>query len=254
MHRYGITEEQLHKRYILSKLKKLSNNIDGIFTHFHSADSDDLSDTKSQSMRFGEIIEFLGKYGINDKTTHLSNSAGSLRLGIGDGDFIRSGISIYGGRPTPKESFSAEIKSAVTIESKIKSIRAIKAGDGTSYSHIWKSDKDTDIATVAIGYGDGMPRCSNIDTKVIINGNLYPIIGRITMDSLIVNIGKDSNISIGDTVTIVGEDGESTITIDELAINCNTISYELFCCFGPLLSREYRLNNEIVSFQPKLIY
>jgi alanine racemase len=254
MRRNGLSESDFGDSEVVENLKKIASQVTAVYTHYHSADGDDLTKTDGQDQLFESLLNRLSDFGISSKLTHSANSAGSLRRGIGDRELIRTGISIYGGRPDPQISFSPEISGAVTIEAKIASIRTIKKDEGVSYGHIWSADSDCQIATVAIGYGDGFPRVATGSCKVIINGVKLPVVGRVTMDSIIVKLSNNFDVEVGELVTIIGKNGDEEITVDELAIDSKTISYELFCVFGSLLSREY-LNDGVVTEKiGKMVY
>lgn len=250
MHRDGIT---IFDDFVLQQLGKIKLKITGIYTHFHSADNEEEITVKLQQRKFYETVDLLKKNGFNFSVIHSSNSAACAYSEIVENEFIRPGILLYGCRPDPKRNIEVDVCEAVQICSKVSTIRLIKKGEGVSYGHIWKSEKDTKIATIPIGYADGFPRAITKTAFVIINGKKYPIVGRITMDYIMVDVGSDE-IKINDKVIIAGKFEKEQITIDELALNANTIGYELLCRFGGLMNHKYISNGEVVSTHTRELF
>jgi alanine racemase len=206
--------------------------LEGVFTHLFAAD--DVPETvPSQVARFEKSIAMLGS---KPKFVHIQNSAGSWRLGRGF-DVVRPGIFLYGGRcggdlPAPKV--------VAQVRARVASIRSLPAGESVSYGGEWKAPCDTVVATLGIGYADGVLRSVKGHAEVLIDGRRYPVVGRVTMDFIMVDLGQTTtSVRVGDVATIIGKDGADEITVDEFAGWAGTISYEVFTGLGSRLCREY---------------
>jgi alanine racemase len=248
MRRDGIMDSQINKNgKVLHELKEVKSLISGCFTHYHSSDSQSLESIILQQSKFRQALSLLRNEGFDFDIIHTSNSGACAYSHIAENEFIRPGVLLYGCRPDPSRNPEVDICEAVRVCSKVGSIREIKKGESVSYGHIWTSEKDTRIAAVPIGYADGFPRAITKTAFVIINDKKYPIVGRVTMDYIMVDIGDD-DININDRVIIAGKSrGEEVIYIDELALNANTIGYELLCRFGGLMNHKYISNGQVIS-------
>lgn len=253
MSRNGLTREQLYDEQILKKLTKLKSSIEGIYTHYHSSDETDQTETVKQQKLFKQLCAHLYDHTINGMI-HASNSGGSLRYPLGNEHLIRAGIALYGCSPNsaiPDKSLTE----AVTIYSEVTSIREIPARQGVGYGHSWHAPEKTRIATISLGYANGLPRSlSNKGYKVNINGHTYSQVGRVTMDYCLVDIGLESSVSVGDTVTFCDAFLDDTLSVDSLAVYANTIGYEVLCRFGQGLRREYLRNGTIISSDERSIF
>ncbi len=206
--------------------------LEGAFTHLFAAD--ERPDTVAlQHVRFLSALEMLG---CEPRFVHAQNSAGSWRLDQVF-DLARPGIFLYGGRcgaDLPKPRVVAQVRSRVA------SIRTLPPGESVSYGGEWCAHRETAVATLGIGYGDGVKRSVKGRASVLINGLRYPIVGRVTMDFIMVDLGSaQTRVRVGDMATIIGEDGGAEITVDEFAEWAGTISYEILTGLGSRLHREY---------------
>ncbi len=202
--------------------------LEGAFTHFHSADAD-AGSVREQWARFQQALACLGR---RPALIHAANSAGIWRLGERL-DLVRPGVFLYGGRagghaPLPK--------AVAAVRARVVSTRRLHAGDSVSYGAEWRAGRDTCIATLGIGYADGIPRSVLGRAHVLLHGRPCPMVGRVTMDMLMV---EAEGAAPGDVATLVGSDGESAITLDEFAGWAGTISYEILTGLGSRLPREY---------------
>ena len=236
MHRDGIIDGNINE--VLHELKEIKSKITGVYTHYHSSDNENQESVRLQQKRFHNAVDLLLKNGFNFNIIHSSNSGACVYSQIAENEFVRPGVLLYGCLPDPSRNPEIGVQEAVKICSKVTSVRQIKKGEGVSYGHIWTSGKDTKIAAVPIGYADGFPRAITKTAFVIINGKKHPIVGRITMDYIMVDIGDDE-IKINDKVIIKD--------IDELAMNASTIGYELICRFGGLMNHKYISNGQVIS-------
>jgi len=252
MHRDGILcEDILSSSEVMRELKEIRQGVSGVYTHYHSSDSEEQGSVVLQQNKFKDAVSALKNEGFNFEIIHSSNSGACAYSGIAENEFIRPGILLYGCRPDSGRNPEINIKEAAKICSEICGIRKIKKGDGVSYGHTWKAEKDTQIATIAMGYADGFPRVLTTTgaTRFAVKGlsEHFPIVGRITMDYIMIDIGNNAEINIGDEVCLAG-------TIDELAINVRTIGYELLCKFGGLMNRKYISGSKTVGVSKRELY
>lgn len=216
----------------VKKISRLPNvNLEGLFSHFACADSKDRSATDAQLKLFRDFSKRLEDGGVHIPIKHICNSAGLL-TGCEQFDMVRLGIIMYGLYPEKwVDDGSVDIKPAMRIVSHIIHIKDVPAGTGVSYGHTYFTKEKTRIATVCIGYADGYQRALSNKGRVLINGDFAPIIGRVCMDQLMVDVTGLKNANVGDKVTLLGKDGENTITPEEIAELTGTVNYEVVCQF-----------------------
>ncbi|MBA3892634.1 MAG: alanine racemase [Gemmatimonadales bacterium] len=204
---------------------------EGIFTHFHSADSDPAS-AATQWHRFQAVLSLLPR---RPKLVHASNSAAALGGRTYAGDLARPGIFLYGGRAG---AAAPEPRRVAALRARVVAVRHVAAGESVSYGATWRASKRTTIATLGLGYADGLPRAAALKAgagrRVELRGRAVPIVGRVTMDMCMVAV-DDGEVSVGDVATIFG----GIISLDEQAAESGTISYELLTSLGLRLPRRY---------------
>jgi alanine racemase len=256
MHRDGIMYDWIlnGNTEFVEKLVKLKSVINGVYTHFHSSDSKKQKSVVLQQNNFKKAISALQNAGFNFDIIHASNSGACAYSNVGENEYIRPGTLLYGCRPDPNRDTGIDVYEAVKICSRISSVRYVKKGQGVSYGNIWKAPENTKIATIQIGYADGFPRVISKTAFVIIKGKKYPVVGRITMDYIMANIGSETEINVGDEVVIAGKSDNLQISVDELAQNARTIGYELMCKFGGLMNHKYILNGQVISFHKRELF
>ena len=218
MHRLGITPEELISTYKdLSASDNVSDNII-IATHFSCADDLENDFTSTQLSRIKNAMKDLS---VN---TSFCNSAGLIGWPQTRADWNRLGIMLYGGSPfsAPKGGTS-KLRQVMTLKSEIIALRTIKIGETVGYAATWKADRQTVIATVAIGYGDGYPLNASNGTPVLIRGKRCPMAGRVSMDMITIDVTDLPLVELGDEVILWSKD----LSIDEIAKCAGTISYEL---------------------------
>ena len=214
----------------LDKLDGLS--IEGIASHLSSSDEDETF-TLQQITSFQNTIEKLGGIG-KFKWRHLSNSGGILGYVNHCCNLVRPGLMIYGISPIP--SYQEKLRNVMSLKSRVTLVRTVPAGHSISYGRTYVTKQATRIATVGIGYGDGYPRhVSGKNAEVWIRGKRHPIIGRVTMDQIIVRLTDDSDIECGDEVELFGQN----IPAKEVALLADTIVWELFTGITPRVERLY---------------
>ncbi len=224
------------------KIKSFENIlIEGIYSHLSSADEANALDPKSitqlQRLKFNEILEQINFDRNNEIKIHLANSAGMLINKDFHFHMVRVGLSMYGYSPLDKIDENLSLKPALFLKAKVAFIRTIDPGVGVSYGGKFVSHRKTNLAVLSIGYADGVPRNLSGKINVIHNDKLYPQVGSITMDQMMVDITGSSEIKVGSTMVLLGSDGDKTISPLEWARKSNTISWEILCSFKNRLPR-----------------
>lgn len=238
MHRVGAAPEDavgLAKSAVAAGLE-----VEGVWTHFAVADEPDRDDryTERQVERFDECVAELARAGIEPELVHASNSAGGLLAGASY-DMVRGGIAVYGYEPNPARPSGAALRPALTLAARVSHVKRLPAGEAVSYGLRYRLTRPSWVATVPLGYADGVPRrLSAVGGQVLIGGERRPIAGTVTMDQLMVDCGDDA-VEVGDGVVLIGEQGNERITADEWAERLDTISYEILCGISPRVPRVY---------------
>jgi alanine racemase len=216
--------------------------VEGIFSHFANSTDSDLSYSYLQLERFNDALAFAKKSGFEIPIKHISNSGGILQLPEADFDLVRPGIMLFGIYPAKEIKRTVEVKPALTWKSKVVYFKVIKPNHPVGYGMTWKSDRQIRAVTTPVGYGDGYFRSMTGKAEVLINGRRYPVIGRISMDQIVVNIGNDSAYN-NDEVVLIGKQGESQITVYDLAEWADTIPYEILTNINTRVPRVYSLKS-----------
>jgi alanine racemase len=232
---------------VIEKIYKLENVVlEGIFTHFAKADEYDKNSAKKQFDEYEAFVEKLEERGISIPIKHCANSAAIMELPYTSLNMSRLGIAIYGLYPSDEVSREVKLKQAMSLHSHVIYVKEIEKGAGISYGHTFIADRKMKIATIPLGYGDGYFRNLSNKGVVLIKGKRVPIVGRVCMDQFMVDVtGMD--VAIGDEVTLLGQDGEEYLSVDEIAKLAGTFNYELVCDLGKRVPRVYTYNNEIVG-------
>lgn len=220
---------------------------EGIFTHF--AVSDEGADGDAFTMRqygcFKEMIESLLRMDIDFEYRHCANSAAIEDFAMSYLDMVRAGIILYGLEPSSAVRKKGNLKPALQLKSVVSHVKKIPAGSTVSYGRTFTADSDMYLATVPIGYADGYyRRFADAGAALLLRGKRCPIVGRVCMDQLMINLGGMSDVKIGETVTIIGSDGDEFIGADELAALSKTINYEIVCSIGARVPRIYLQNGK----------
>ena len=208
-----------------------------IYSHLATADDPNPTMMKLQQTRFAEAIAKLKFQGIVPPKLHLANSAATLSDRAFHYDFVRVGLALYGLYPAPHLRSSVELKPILQVKARITQVKKITAGTGVSYGHKFTAPRDMAIAVVGIGYADGVPRNLSNRLQVLVCGQLVPQIGTITMDQLMLDVSNIPNLQPGEIVTLIGQDGNQSITAEDWANALNTISWEILCGFKHRLPR-----------------
>ena len=210
---------------------------EGCFTHFHSADEPSLDSADEQHRRFLRAVERLPAAPEGaPRVLHTSNSAAALRRAGYGGDLVRPGIFLYGGRAGP----GTTPEPVAALRARVALVRQVEAGATVGYGATHTARRPERWGTLAIGYGDGLPRnLSPAGGEALVRGRRVPIVGRISMDVTVVDLTDVPDARPGDAATLVGRDGDEEIRVDEVAARCGTISYEILTGLGRRLPRVY---------------
>ena len=209
---------------------------EGCYTHFHSADAADPGSMQEQWGRFRRALAELRGVAPERLLVHVANSAASLRAHGFDADFGRPGIFLYGGQAGPGTTPAP----VASVRARVSLVREVPAGTTLGYSAEYVARDAQRWGTLAIGYGDGVPRALwRGGGEVLVHGRRVPIIGRISMDATTIDLTSVPDAVAGDVATLIGRDGEEEITVDQVAARCGTISYEILTGLTPRLPRVY---------------
>ena len=206
-----------------------------VYSHFATADDSDRRFMQLQTQRFQQVITSLKSEGIYPPHIHICNTAAMLCDRHIHYDIVRTGLGIYGLYPAPHLKNTVDLQPALTVKARITQVKAITAGTSVSYGRSFIAPQDMTMATVAIGYADGVPRGLSNRIQVSVNGHKVEQIGTITMDQCAINVTDVPNVHVGDVVTFLG--GASQNTADDWANLLNTISWEVLCGFKHRLPR-----------------
>ena len=234
---------------VIERITKLPGlKIEGIYTHFARADESDLSDSREQVERFKQFLKKLEDKGIQMPLIHMANSAGTMGLPQSHKSFVRIGISSYGLYPSNEVDKSAvSLTPVLSLKSHIILLKEIEAGQAVSYGGTFIADQRMKVATIPVGYGDGYPRSLSGKGRVIIRGHYAPIIGRVCMDLFMVDVSHIDGVTDGDTVTLIGRDGDCEVSADEIAELTGTINYEVTCQLGKRIPRVYHMDGKVTE-------
>ncbi len=224
----------------IKKISQLENiEINGIFTHFACADEKDKTSCNTQKQLYLGFLEKIAANGIKIPVRHMDNSAGIIDYNSDFLDMVRVGIMTYGLYPSEEVNKAGfRLDPALEIISRVTFVKKVPAGFKVSYGSTYTTDKDTEIATVSIGYGDGYPRSLSNKGRVLINGKFAKIIGRVCMDQMMVDV-TGMGVKQGDRVVVVGKDGENFISVEEVADASGSFNYEFCCCINMRVPRVY---------------
>ena len=215
--------------------------VEGAFTHFARADEVDKGPAREQLSQFTEFLEKAERLvGREIPVKHCSNSAGILTMPEANLSVVRAGITMYGLSPSEevtKDSFS--LRPVLSLKSSLVYCKEVEAGTPVSYGGTYVTTKRTRIATVPVGYGDGYPRSLSNKGYVLIRGKRARILGRVCMDQFMVDVTEIDDISEGDTVTLIGTDGEHEISVEEVAELSHSFNYEYVCGISARVPRKY---------------
>ena len=238
---------------IIKEFAALNNiEIDGMFTHFACADSKDKASVNRQIERFTNFVAKVKSEGVSLPIVHCYNSASIVDFDKPLFDMVRCGIITYGLEPSDEVSkTNIKLQKVMSIKSHVAYVKKVGAGFTVSYGSTYVTDKETEIATIPVGYGDGYPRTLSNKGTVLIGGHFAKIIGRVCMDQFMVDV-TGLGVSRGDEVILMGSDGENSITAEEIGDLSGRFNYELVCDINKRVPRVYIKNGEIIAVDDAL--
>lgn len=240
------TEKSLKEVEEISKLENIK--IKGIFTHFSSADEKDKEYTHLQISKFNNFIQVLEDRGIELGCKHVSNSAAILDLEEANYDAVRPGIILYGYYPSSEVNRKKiKLMPALTLKSQIVHVKTLAKGEYISYGRKFRTERESIIATLPIGYADGYTRALYGKALVIVNGQLAPIVGRICMDQCMIDVTDVGPAKVGDEVILLGKEKDVKFDADDIAEVLDTINYEIVCMIGRRVPRVYKNHGKVTK-------
>ena len=249
MGRIGITPDEEGLEFVRFLIEHPELEVEGIFTHFAKSDETDKTSANHQLELFQDFIKKIQtELGITIPVKNCSNSAAILEMPQANMDMVRAGITTYGLYPSEEVSKDiVPLRAAMSLYSHIVYCKTIHSGQSVSYGGLFTAQKDTRVATIPVGYGDGYPRSLSGKGYVLIHGKKAPILGRVCMDQFMVDISEIPEAMDGDKVTLLGMDGTERITAEELGELSGRFNYEFVCDLGKRIPRVYIQHGEITE-------
>jgi len=215
-----------------------SISFEGVFTHFARADEKDQFTTQQQERCFREVLTSLSAGDMLPPWIHAANSAATISHPNTWFNMVRPGIAVYGLDPSPDCRLPSDFRSALAWKTVISQIKRLPAGRGVSYGHEYSTASEERIGTLPVGYADGYRRVAG--NKVLVRGKQIPVVGRVCMDQIMVQLDSVPEAREGDEVVLIGSQGEESLTVDNLAAIWRTVNYEVICGLGARVPRVYR--------------
>jgi len=212
--------------------------VEGIYSHFANADAADLGSARLQLSRFLDVLQWYDKHGVTPPLRHMANSGAILQFPESHLDMVRPGILLYGVYPSTEVRRTIAVRPALTWKSGVVYFKVVRPEHPVSYGSTWQSNHPVRVVTIPVGYGDGYFRALSNVAQVIIRGKKYPVVGRVCMDQIMVNLESDSAYN-GDEVVLLGERGREIITCEDLAEWAGTIPYEILTNINTRVPRVY---------------
>jgi alanine racemase len=215
--------------------------LEGVMTHCALADEPGHPATARQLDAFAAVLDELARAGLRPPLAHAANSAATLAHPASHHDLVRVGIALYGLAPSPALQGRVALRPALSLHARVAQVKRGRSGDGVSYGHRHHLTGDTVLATLSIGYADGVRRTLGLaGAPVLVGGRRATMVGVVTMDQLIVDCGPDAPVATGDEAVLIGTAGPHRVSVDDWAGLLGTIGYEVVTGLGPRLPRHYR--------------
>ena len=231
------------------KISELPNiEVNGMFTHFSTADEKDKDYTLNQYKKFVQMDALLRERGLEIPIKHAANSAAIMDFDNMMFNMVRPGIILYGAYPSEEvNKDNLSIKPAMSVKTHVSYVKEVNEGDYISYGRKYQAVGKRIIATIPVGYADGFIRAYSNGGKVLIKGEYAPIVGRICMDQFMVDVTDIKDVQINDEVVLIGKQGNKEITVDFIASILDTINYEVFCTLSKRVPRQYIQNGKVIK-------
>ncbi|MBD3170124.1 MAG: alanine racemase [candidate division Zixibacteria bacterium] len=250
MSRYGPYLEELDRLAGgIGQMERL--NIAGVSSNFSMSDYRDKSFSAEQLGYFHQAIEIIKGHAVSPLKISIANSGAVLDIPESYFNMVRVGLLLYGYYPSRETTESIEVRPAMRLISRVLYLRELEKGQSVGYGRSFIADRNMLLATLPIGYGDGYPRILSNKGEVLIHGQRAPIIGRICMDALMVDVSRITGVEIGDEVVLIGSQGGGYIGADELARLCDTITWEITCGLTSRLPIEYHYR-DVISYKDEI--
>ena len=225
--------------FILSIRSLPGIHVEGVFTHFPSADEDDSGFTEGQIGRFRGLLEELGRRGARPPIAHAANSGGILDHPESYFDMVRPGLLVYGVYPSSRVSRSVTVTPALAFKTRVAFRKQIAPGETVSYGRTFRAEHRTTVATIPVGYADGLSRHLSNRGCALLRGRRVPIIGRVCMDQTMLDVSDVADAQKGDEVVLYGSQDGLRISVEEIAELTGTVPHDVLCAVGPRVPRVY---------------
>ncbi|MBI2882595.1 MAG: alanine racemase [Candidatus Methylomirabilis oxyfera] len=236
MSRLGVAWQEAQE--LLSAIRILPNvTVAGLYSHLATADAVDPTTTREQFTRFAKLVDTLRRQGLRPPLVHLANSAATLAFSDTHFDLVRIGLAQYGLYPSSHLHTVVALRPALALKAKIIFVKTVPPGTGVSYGHTFRTGRRTRLATVSIGYGDGISRALSNRIDFLVRGRRARQVGTITMDQCLIDITDVPEAFDGDVATLLGHDGEECVSVADWAERLGTIPYEILTALSPRLPR-----------------
>ncbi len=243
---YQVTEDAADEMARIAALPHIV--VEGIFTHFATADEPEKEKTYAQLARYREMTGMMEERGVSIPLHHCSNSAGIIDIPEANLDLVRAGIILYGLWPSPDVNMSRlALKPAMSLVTHVAYVKELPAGREISYGGTYRTSEPRMIATIPVGYADGYARGLSGKGDVLIHGKRAPIRGRVCMDQFMVDVTEIPDVKCGDKVVLIGRDGDEQITMEELGERSGRFNYEFVCDIGKRVPRIFRKEGRITG-------
>lgn len=232
----------------VKKIQDLKNiEIKGIFSHYACADMTDKSTSERQTEKYKNFVKECEATGVVFPIHHLCNSAAISEFN-NHFDMVRMGISLYGLYPSEfVDKKKVDLHPAMTLKSHVILVKTVPAGEGISYGHIYKTESERKIATVSAGYADGYPRALSNRGHVIVRGEFAPIVGKVCMDQVMIDVTDIPDVAVDDEVILIGSDNGKTVSAEEIGEMSESFNYEVVCGVARRVPRVYKKDGKTVS-------
>lgn len=250
MRRIGLTPDESSADIVREMAELPHLQIKGIFTHFAKADYADKTSADAQLKDFTAFVQMCRDRGVEFDRVHAANSAAAMDMDHAALDMVRLGIAMYGLKPSDEIlNKDIKLKQAIALRAKVVMVKDVEPGIGISYGHTYVTRKKTRVATVSIGYGDGYPRRLSNAGEVLVCGRRAPVIGRVCMDQLMIDVTDIPEAQRGSVVTLAGGDGAEFISVEEVCEKAaGGFNYEFVCDIGKRIPRRYFRDGRCVGW------